>query len=360
MRAAPRAESSGPGRHGMPMRNGRQFLFAVLIFIGTAGASASAATPPWDVDSVYLDDAVWQAERRTVAERIAQIEAARRRAPRDVRALNQLLDLVSDARGRAGRMAKVGLLQALVDEGSEPARQRREQGAQLEVDVERAVSFVEPMVRGIGEPKLRRWLAADGLSPRSRRRVNRILRLAAYAPPQGSEQFAPDLERGVAAGSDSYDALLDASLGWPDAPGKPGTRLDPRGFEALRRNEDAAVRRAVNQAYFEHVGRFRDLFAFALTRRIEASLAVARLHRLEDPVDGLLVLKDGMPQRSCAALFKSIAGARPVIQRAARILARVQRVERPRLEDLAVRRPSGLTFTLEKSQELILRGAAPI
>jgi oligoendopeptidase F len=334
-----------------------------FLVIGLSIPSYSAAMPNsiWDLDTIYPDEEAWLVEHEKIVTELKQIGLLSESRLTHAAGLAKLMAQVSDARGRAGRMAKVGILQSIADTSSEIARQRRKEGMAFEAEVERSVAFLDPMLRKFGERKLRQWMTLDPKLATQDRRINRILRLAPYAPAAGSEAVGPDLDRASTSATDFYESLIGADLGWPSLPGQPDLILDPGKVAQLRRSAEVNERRNAQRVFFKHLERFRDVFAVVLSRRFEADLAVARYHGLIDPADVLLVLKDAAPEQSHRILIDEVKQATPTISRAARVLRRVYDLTDLSLTDLGAPVPGGdADYSLERVRDLTLGAVAPL
>lgn len=334
-------------------------IVGAMALAAVFGSSAYATEASWDVDLVYPDASAWNAERERIELALQKIASSRTEPIRRAEDLADVMALVSEARGRAGHMAQIGLLQSLVDTTSLTARERRDQGAALETDVERAVSFLEPTVLSIERTKLARWLRQSPKLATQARRVNRILRLANHAPAPGSEALGAELTRASRAAYEFYESLIGADFAWPAASGR-HKRLDLGAFRELRRSNNTSERREAYRKFLTFFGKLRDPFAVALTRRIEADLAGARFRKLDNSVDVLLVLQDAAPPNAFRTMLKEIAEAAPLTARAAHALGRVHGISRFTLADFSATPPGPASnYSLDQSRELALKAVAP-
>jgi oligoendopeptidase F len=343
------------GRRRVPI-----LVLCIYIVLASAQCPASAGAPTesgfWDLDQIYPTESAWSAEAAMIDRRLAALAAYKDRTIRSADDLASLLTLVSDARGRAGRMAKVGILQSLVDTASAEAARRRQAGEAIEAEVEREVAFVDALVRALPRKKLDRWLEESGSLAVHRRRITRILRLAPFASPKGAAGLESDLVRASQAASDLYLAALAADLDWPTLGGR---TLDAGAFDELRRSADAEERRAASKAYLDFLGQNADLFARLLAHRIETDLAVARSRGLADSVDTLLVLSDGMPPGQHRALSAAATAAKPALRRAAEALRRAYALEEMTLDDLvAVQGPEAPVYAIDEAIDMTLEAAS--
>lgn len=334
------------------------------LFI-TVNTSSAAETAPrsldsyvWDLDAIYPTGVEWERERAGVLEGLARIEGLK--AVKSSSDLARLLSAVADARGRAGRMAKVGLLQHEVDSRSEEARLRHGEGRALERRVEQAVRFVEPLLRKLGGDTLNEWLANDPLLAPHQRRIARTLALAPYAPQEGMEEANLSLGLISTTASDIFNEAIDADLAWPAIEGSAGPKLDLPAYYRLKRSPDALVRNEAAVRFLKHLHGYRDLFGVMLTRRIEGDLLVSRQRNLDDPTD-LLLVNDGFAPQSHRALFAGARSARKSLARAAGTLAKLHGLERPTYTDLFVAvHPPTSRYPIQEALEAVAAAALPL
>ncbi|MHA7871109.1 MAG: hypothetical protein ACX939_02035, partial [Hyphococcus sp.] len=336
-------------------------VFFASVFFAVGGVSA--AQNEWDIDQVYPDDAAWAAERDRVESLLMEVKDYESRQIRGAAELADLLLLVSDARGRAGKMAKVGALQAYVDIESSWAEARYDEGRLLESRVEEAVAFVEPVVRGLGEARVRRWLARNARLQTQERRINRIFRLAPYAAKEGTEDIESQLARFARSSTQLYTMLLESDLDWPqiESNGETST-ITSSSFSGFRGSLDVDTRRLAQEKYLSHLKGYEDLFAKAIVGRLEGDLAVAQLRGLSDSIDSLFVLNDGLEPGAYRAMLPVMREARPVILRAAEALRRSYGLDEMTLDDFLITSWPGDrsdAFSLDNTKAHILSAMAP-
>jgi len=348
---------------GADMRSGQLRVLGAMFacLIGTSPAKAEAAFPQveafiWDLDRIYPDGATWQTELAKIRTNLEQIRRLRRTAPKSARELSELLGAVSDVRGRAARLAKVGTLQQLVDTKSEAAQRRLDEGTAIELRVEEEVAFLEPMLRSIHPSTLRRWIMSPELRPH-KRRLLRTMRQARYAPPPGLEAVPAQLARIGANASSIYGKLMESDLGWPRTRiGATEERIDPATYGRLMRSPDTDTRAQASTAYLRHLARHRDLFGQLLSDRIGGDLQVARLRNLDDTTDGWLVIQDALEPQSYKAMFLAAHDVKPAVRLAAAALRKLHGLDRLRYTDLYASTPTTQrTYSVDESLTALLK-----
>lgn len=337
-------------------------LAAVVVWSGPLRSSQGEVGPPaeWDLDSLYPSQEAWDAEAAHVRSRLASIFERRGHTLDTAESLADLLDLVSDARGRAGRMAKVGVLQAEVDTTSSNAAARREEALALEATVESQVAFLADAVLAIDPDRIDEWLRSDPRVGRHGRRLRRI-RFEGRFTRGASQSATAQLARLSRTAADAYGALMSSDLQWPALDTNAGiVALDPTTHARLARDASRAVRHAANERFLSHLRRFESLAGMLLTRRVEGDLALARAAGLDDPVDRLFVLADGLPPQAYRRMFEVAQRGKTVFTRVFRALARAQGLTTLSLDDVHAQLATPRIYTYSESVDLAVAGAAPL
>jgi len=336
-------------------------LLCLIIFMTFFQAYYIAEAAPsvpsdWNLDDIYPGQAAWDREAATIRETLSQIAALKAEPIEGPEDLARLLDLITLARGKAGKMAKVGLLLSIVDTTSEDYGARREQGELLEGEVEGTVSFLTGTLLGIGEESLTGWLKSSDHLKKHQRRILRTLYLGRYSWPARAAEFEAQLTRLPRTANDFYEALQGMDLGWPEVD---GIELGPFTHSQATRSPDDGLRHRAYEEYFNFLARFQEPFALALTRRIEGDLMIARARNLDDSVDTLLVLKDGFSPKTHRAVTPAIRNAKPQISLVVEALRKAYGLETLSLDDIRARKLEiDLDFDFTRARDMALKAAA--
>ncbi|TRY31049.1 hypothetical protein [Aliiglaciecola sp. M165] len=277
----------------------------------------------WDLKDIYPTQYDWDI---AVAE-IQQGIAAMSKQPKQVNSAEQLaalLDAVYSIRSRAGKLAKVGLLEHFTDTKSDKYRRKMEQSEFLEAQVESAVAFVNEVVSSIPATTLDSWRQQSPKLRQHDRRINRIIRAAQFSSTPEAEAVIADLTRLPRTANDLYRQLLESNLHWPEFDGTP---LTPARFSEIRRSGDITNKEHASRIFFEHLSTYEDLFALALVRRVEGDALIAKHRKLASSVDTLLVLQDGFESNSHRHVFDAIKDHKDKIAVIVNALARVKKQE---------------------------------
>lgn len=324
---------------------------------------ADAADHVWDLTLYYPDASAWEHERQALDAAAGTIGRWRGVLRTDPARLAAGLNEIADLRGRAARFAIYGSLTEMVDTLSEAARSRSEVGAELELRVESAVSFLAEEIAAVGEARLRHWLAKEPQLNRHRPRLERLLRELPHRLTTDAQAVVESAVRWPSGFQDLHSALLESDLGWRRIEVAEGGTVvaDLAGYLQYRRLPDRALRARVTAAFFDRLGVVEELLGLLYTRRIEADLTLARHRKFTDGIAALWSLRDGMPVGSHARLTEALRELAPVARRYASLRARALAVTNPTYFDLFAA-PPALTrrFSVSDSVELAAHALAPL
>jgi oligoendopeptidase F len=292
--------------------------------IGVAASPGFSSDPHsyvWDLESQFPTTADWDRERAAVTARLEDCIRLGDRAGEDPAALADLLDAVADARGRAARMARYGILTAALDVRSEAAQGRAAAAEAFETEVDSATAFAGDRLRSLGEARLTEWMRREPRLARHRRLIHQALHEAGHALDRDAERVLRSLARVPQLTSDAYWALAESEIGWPvlDASSTDPLMVDPSGFRSLRRSPDAEIRARAAQAFLARAGDLERIYSLLLNRRVEASLAVARLRGFDSAVDAEFYLRDGLPPGSFRLMSQVARDRLPTLGRYSRL-----------------------------------------
>ncbi len=339
-------------------------LLATSMAYAQSGERGSEVTRyVWDLSSYYPNDAAWEAERGAVQQKLTTINRLKGTLGRNARSLADGLDAISDLRRRAHKLSVYGILTSAVDTKAEKARRQHDVGTLFETQVEAAISFVADEIRAIGAKRLAAWVRAEPRLAAHQRQINQALREAPHTLPAQAQTILRNLSgRWSQLTGDSYEAWLEADLGWPVIRGSDGkeTTIDPGAYAALQRSPEQSVRLAAAKAYLGRLRAFERGFGLLLTRRIEADATAAQARNFSGGLEALFFLRDGMP-RGSQHLMSEVARANlPTFQRYLRLRQRALGLARLTYADLRVPPPWPRRFTVPESMEIAITAAAPL
>jgi oligoendopeptidase F len=355
------------GRYGAGMKTKICALLLTVLLCPTSRAQDRAAGDVgryvWDLTPLYANDEAWEAERRAITAKIAEIGRLRGTVGRDAKSLADALDEVYDLRSRAAKMATYGILLDETDIRSAIVRTRYDVGTAIEIEVEPAVEFVEEEVRAIGAERLAAWLREEPRLERHRRRINRILFEAPHSLGREAQAIVESMARWPRIAADAFSTLHESPLGWPTIKSAAGEDVvvDLAAFSRLRRSADRGEREGAARAFLNRLGEVESVFGLMLTRRIEADLTIARHRKFDDGIEAIWYLRDGMPRGSHRVMIDVARRNLPTLRRYVDLRRRALGLDRFAYGDFFVTPPGiARSFTIDEAMEIAVAASAPL
>jgi oligoendopeptidase F len=262
-----------------------------------------SSSKEWNLGDIYPTETDWSNAVADINNSILDMDKRAKNIDTAL-ALAELLDAVYSLRSRAGKLAKVGLLEHFTDTTNEQFKRKMEQSEFLESQVESAVAFVGSIIRRIPKEQLIKWQKQTPQLARHKRRINRTLRTASFNLTPEAESVIADLTRLPRTANDVYRQLIGSDLNWPI---DNKIKLTPNNYNEIRRTKALQDRERSSKAFFNHLGNYQDLFALALMRRIEGDSLIAKHRGLSSSVDTLLVLQDGFEMNGHQQIYEAIS-----------------------------------------------------
>lgn len=278
-------------------------FISLLIATSVQAVTNEVADQEWNLGHIYPTEKDWEDAVSEIQHAINKMNTQNKNV-RTAMELATLLDAVHALRGRVGKLAKVGLLEHFTDTTNEKFRRRMEQSEFLESQVESTVAFVSEIIRAIPPEQLDEWQKQTPQLQKHKRRINRTLRTASFNLVPEAESVIADLTRLPRTANDIYRQLIESDLNWPTYK---GTKLTLESYSEIRRNGNLYKREGASQTFFNHLANYQELFALALTRRIEGDSLIAKHRGLSGSVDTLLVLQDGFDINGHQHIYRAIS-----------------------------------------------------
>jgi len=334
---------------------------AIFLLLAPLLAYATVLPVTWDLTLQYPGDGSWNsafAEVQTRSEKFAELRGT------PIASASQLVELLEEAaflRGRAGNMARFGLLSAALDT-TDAAAARFDAATGLEARVEADVSWLDGATSALGREKLTAWRKAQPRLAQHGWAMNAAIVAAGHTYPGGGETAFAALERSSLTSGNLYNKLMAADLGWArtlDEQGK-AIGLDPDAYSDLARSRNEVVRRAASDAFYDRLKALEQPLGLLLTRKYEIDRMLAHARNFDSGTDAFFALSDGVPPGTYQRMIAVTRANRATLARYARIVARLNNISELRYADLTVATPDlGRTFTLDESKRIAIESFAP-
>ncbi len=288
-------------------------LIVLTLLSLSALAEDSPYSTDWNVNHIYPNQQSWDSDVKKIDSLLALLDKINKTEVTTADQLARVMQLVSDARSTAGKLAKVGLLQSSVDTSSIEYNKRYTQGQNLEQQVESKVAFLQPLLLSLDELILKEWLKLPSMKPH-RNRVLRTLFLKPYSNDLTANKLLPEVGRLGLVMADLYGKTAGNDSLWPTmSVDDHMERINPANFRRLTRSSNRVDRNELNRVYYERVAELVDIFGLALVNRIHSQNSLAKAHNLNSATEWLLTLNDGFSPGSHNSFFNKVIELKPEI-----------------------------------------------
>jgi oligoendopeptidase F len=253
-----------------------------------------AAVPPehtWDLESVYADDAAWEAGAKRLLERMPAVQAYQGRLGEGPGVLAECLALVHEVSNDADQLLLFAEAAESVDTTDQAAAARLGRARTILAATRAAVAFVEPEIAAIGFPTLRAWPADGAELATYAHYLDDVERRAAHLRSAEVEEVLGMAADAFATANATHGVLANAEL-----PFAPARGSDPeRRFEvaqgtlgALVSSPDREVRRTAWESYADAHLAFKNTMANCLVAGMKQQVFRARVRRFGSALEGAL------------------------------------------------------------------------
>lgn len=266
-----------------------------------AQTAPAAATAPqaddryvWDLTTIYADAAAWDAGRNQALADLPSLEALRGTLGKDAATLRAALDRMSQVGHGVEKVQVYAYLQYSTNTRDEALQERLSLSQSLASQAQAAVAWVAPEVQAIGPEKVEAFIKADPGLAKHTYRLRDILRLKAHTLTPETEAALAAYGPVLGAASNTYSALANADIDWPEITLPDGSRkkLNQSGYQSLRQNPDRAVRKMVFDTFWGKFGQYATTMGNTLGAAVQTGVIDAKLRGYPTAVAAALSTND--------------------------------------------------------------------
>lgn len=347
-------------------------LVAALSPLAMAGAqpaapaaSAPAKTDPryvWDLTPIFKDDAAWDAGRKQALADLPALEAMKGTLGQDAATLRGALDRMSAVGHAVEKVLVYAYLQYSTDTRNNAYQERQSLSQALSAQAQSAVAWLSPEIQAIGAEKIEAFIKADPGLAKHAFRLRDILRLKAHTLTSEAEAALAAYGPVLGAASNTYSALANADIDWPEITLPDGTKrkLNQSGYQALRQHADRAVRKQVFDTFWGKFGQYATTMGNTLGAAVQAGTIDAKLRNYPTAVAASLANND-IPESVYRTLVAEANKGLPTLHRYFKLRQKMLKLPDLHYYDIY---PSVVEldkkFTLEESRTITLAAMKPL
>lgn len=347
-------------------------LVTALVPLGAATAqdATPAASAPaqadqrhvWDLTPIFKDDAAWDAGRKQALADLPSLEALKGTMGKDAATLRAALDRMSEVGHQVEKVLVYAYLQYSTDTRNDAYQERWSLAQALAAQAQAATAWLSPEVQTVGADTINAFIKADpGLSKHTFR-LNDILRLKAHTLTPETEAALAAYGPVLGAASNTYSALANADIDWPEVTLPDGTKrkVNQSGYQSLRQNTDRAVRKAVFDAFWGKFGQYATTMGNTLGAAVQAGTIDAKLRGYPTAVAASLASND-IPEAVYRTLVAEANKGLPTLHRYFKLRQKMLKLPDLHYYDIY---PSVVEldkkFTLDESRTITLAAVKPL
>jgi oligoendopeptidase F len=317
----------------------------------------------WKIEDLFASEADWQAEKESMVERIAKIDAAAKGWTASPAAMLALLDLISDIELKGSRLMSYASHQSDTDMGNTRFQAMSGDVRTIFVQMNSKLSFLQPDVLALGAEKFAAYLKAetklsvyrfgiesilrekDHVLPGEQQRIASLTGLFAGAPSRASGMFndveAPSVEVTL---SDGQKVLLNQAA-----------------YVRLRASKNAADRTLVMKSFWENQKKFENTLAILQDGAVKQHWFNAQIHKYPDCLSARLFGEDISPE-VYQQLISSVHEYLPALQRYLALKQKMLGLPKFRYEDVYASAVQAVdkTYTFSEARKLIDESLKPL
>lgn len=244
----------------------------------------------WDVASVFASDEAWEAEIRSVRERLGQVDRFRGHLGDGPEVLADWLDFSERTQRSLGKIYVYASNLHAVDTADQEAAAKDSRVSSLYAQVMAALSFSEPELLSIGLETLRRWVKEEPRLAIYAHYLDELEARQAHLRSTEVEELLGQVSDPFRTASETHGVLADADLKFAPAQSAQGQTFEvgQGSIGALLNHADREVRRTAWESYADAHLAVKNTMANALLAGIKQDIFYARARRYPSALEAAL------------------------------------------------------------------------
>ena len=315
----------------------------------------------WSVETLYPDDAAWQAAGERVLSLLPDIEEFRGRLADGPAQVADFLKAYEDLEREVRRYGAWAMLNASVDAADQAAQSRTERARALSARAGATLAFAEPELLAIGVDTLKAWAASEPRLAIYAHHFDRLGRRAAHVREEAVEEVLSLASEPLQAMGAAHSVLANAELEFAPARDAAGEEYEvAQGtYGDLLGNRDRDVRRTAWRSYADGHLRAQRTMAALLAGGIRRDVFVARARRYRDSLDAALS-PNFIPAEAFHGVLSAFRENLPTWHRYWRLRRRALGLDRQYVYDTRAALDERVAVPYEQAVDWISEGLAPL
>lgn len=345
----------------------RMLLAGVALAVGMGAMAAAAerddAKYRWDLRDLYSTPEGFEAARRELHARLAELGDGRGRLGRSGAELAAVLDRVFGFAKELARVASYASMRSDEDTREAGPMAARQEVQQLAVEFAAKTSWIAPEILALPKGRVAKLLQTEPRLATYRFFLENLERQRPHTLSPAEEKLLAQTGTLGRAPYNIYGILANADLPFPEVTLSSGekVRLDQAGYTRYRALPERADRLLVFSEFWKTFKAFERTFGVTLDAQVNANVFAARARRYPSALAASLATSN-IPEAVYRTLITEAQRALPLLHRAFRLRARMLGIENLAYHDIypPLVKELNLRFPIEAGQELVLQSLRPL
>jgi oligoendopeptidase F len=317
----------------------------------------------WNLTDIYPDDNAWKKEKSSLVGQLPRLQEFKGKLGTSPTTLLSCLDLLSELGKAYSRLYCYASLHSDEDKREAKYLAMEQEMGQVGADLAATGSFLQPEILKIGRDTIEKFISQEPQLAIYRHSLNDILRRSEHTGTEGEEKIIADAGLMADGAGSIYSVFSDADFPFPTAVLHDGRqiKLDKAAFALQRSSTNRDDRKKVFKAYFGALGEYRRTFGTQLYAEVKKNMFYMKARKYESCLKRAL---DGsnIPIEVYHGLINNVNANLPTFHRYLALRKRMLGVDELHYYDLyaPLVNEVDLDFTIEESQEHVLRSLAPL
>lgn len=317
----------------------------------------------WDLESVYADETSWEkdfAKTKELAEKIKEFSG---RLGDGAGVLLECLKLRDELMVLAGKVIVYANLRRDEDTANAKHQAMADRSGMLGVQLQTAVSFIEPELLGLEEGAVEKYLKAQKGLEEYRHYLDNVLRRKPHTLSPREEQLLSMAGELDAAPYNIFSMLNNADLRFPEICDEDGERveLSHGRFIKFMQSKDRSVRREAYEAMYTTYGKIKNTLAASLNGKIKGGMFFAKARNFATAREAAL-FEDNVPVKVYDNVIGTINANLEPLHNYVRLKKRVLGLEQIVMHDIYAPLVAEvkLEVPFEAGKDMVLTALAPL
>jgi oligoendopeptidase F len=292
----------------------------------------------WNLEALYPDDGVWEADLKAVQALPALVESYRGRLGESAEVLAEALSAWFDANRKADKVWTYAHLRSDEDLGNSHYQSLAERAMTTYVKLSTAGSYIPPEILAIDDALMSQRMDGEALAP-YRFWLEELLRGKPHTLSPAEERLMSMVSEPLASIHKVFSVLknVDLAARLPKVYDRAGQehQLTHASFITMLEGHDRALRKAAFDGYYAEYRGNRYTIAAAIDGAVKANIFEAQARRFPSALESAL-FPDNVPVLVYTSLIDAVHGAFPAFYRYVALRKRLLGVDALHLYDVYV------------------------